>query len=130
MPILSFVSILAAAAACMLVLPLVGLAYRDGPAAHVSGAFGEPSCRHCHFDQPLNDAAGRLRLEGVPDRYRGRGVYRIVVTLDRPGMTRGGFEISARFASGNLRGRQAGSWRALDDRVQIIRSDADPALLF
>jgi hypothetical protein len=45
-------------------------------------------------------------------------------------VTRAGFEISARFASGEQRGRQAGSWRALDDRVQIIRSETDAALLF
>ena len=130
MAILSFVSILAAVAAFLLVLPLIGIAYREGPAAHVTGGFGEPSCRECHFDQPLNDASGRLFLRGVPDRYRGRQPYRVIVTIDRPGMTRGGFEISARFASGDLRGRQAGSWRALDDRVQVVPSEADPALLF
>ena len=122
--------ILAPVAALLLALPLIGIAYREGPAANVTGGFGEPSCRECHFDQPLNDASGRLSLSGVPDQYRGRQPYQITVTVDRPGMRRGGFEISARFASGAVQGTQAGSWRALDDRVQIIRSETDPALLF
>jgi hypothetical protein len=124
------VRILTPVAALLLVLPLIGMAYREGPAANVTGGFGEPSCRECHFDQPLNDASGRLSLGGVPEQYRGRQPYQITVTLDRPGMTRGGFEISARFASGAQRGRQAGNWRALDDRVQIVRSETDSALLF
>lgn len=130
MLILSFVRILAPMVGFLLVLPLIGVAYREGPAANVTGGFGEPSCHECHFDQPLNDASGRLSLGGVPDQYRGRQPYRITVTLERPGVTRAGFEISARFASGEQRGRQAGSWRALDDRVQIIRSETDAALLF
>ena len=136
--ILSFVRILAPVAVFLLVVlwivllrgPLIGMAYREGPAASVTGGFGEPSCRECHFDQPLNDASGRLSLRGVPDRYRDRQPYQITITLDRPGMTRGGFEISARFASGAQRGKQAGSWRPLDDRVQIVRSETDSALLF
>jgi hypothetical protein len=130
MAILSFVRILAPVAALLLALPLIGIAYREGPAANVTGGFGEPSCRECHFDQQLNDASGRLSLRGVPARFRARQAYQVTVALDRPGMTRGGFEISARFASGTLRGTQAGSWRALDDFVQIIRSETDSALLF
>jgi hypothetical protein len=68
-------------------------------------------------------------LGGVPDQYHGRQPYQITVTLDRPGMTR---EVSRflRASPPASASRQAGSWRALDDRVQIVRSETDSALLF
>jgi hypothetical protein len=110
--------------------PLVVASYKDGPAASMTGGFGEPSCRQCHFDNPLNDPNGALRLTGVPDRYKAGESYRISVDLSRAGMTRGGFEISARFASGDQRGKQAGLWRTLNERVQIIHSETDLGVLF
>lgn len=122
--------IVAPGTAILIAVPLLAAAYKDGPAPNVTGGFGEPSCQECHFDQPLNDAAGRLSLEGVPERYEAGRAYRITVTLSRPGMTRGGFEIAARFASGTNRALQAGAWRALDGRVQIVRSESDPPVQF
>ena len=46
------------------------------------------------------------------------------------GLRRGGFEIAARFAGGKQKGRQAGSWRLLDARAQLIPGAVDKALTF
>lgn len=96
----------------------------------MTSGFGEPSCEQCHLDNRLNDPGGTLVLTGVPERYVARQSYQITVNLSRAGMTRGGFEISARFASGDRRSRQAGLWRALDERVQIVQSETGPPVLF
>ena len=106
------------------------LAFKEGPYPNVAGGFGEPSCHSCHLDNPLNAPGGTLAIAGVPAAYTPGAKYTIVVTLARAGMKRGGFEIAARFATGHERGRQAGSWRPLDARVQLIHSQADPALEF
>jgi hypothetical protein len=45
-------------------------------------------------------------------------------------MTRGGFEIAARFASGHEKAKQAGAWRPLDQRVKLIPSQIDARLTF
>ena len=46
--------------------------------------------------------------------------YRVTITLKRPEMGRGGFQLAARFADDDGRGRQAGHLRPLDDRVQLV----------
>lgn len=103
-----------------LVVPLVAVAllaaaYRDGPPPAHTGGFGEPTCRACHFDAPLNAPGGRLALDGLPPAYEGGRTYRLTVHLLRPGMRAGGFELAARVAA---TGRQAGAFHPLDDRVQ------------
>jgi hypothetical protein len=92
--------------------------FREGPLPEMTGGFGEPTCRKCHFDQPLDDPAGALRLTGVPRSYTPGRRYAITVDLLRPGMKRGGFEVSARFASG----RQAGTLSVAGDRLQVVTS--------
>lgn len=71
-----------------------------------------------------------MTLTGVPASYQAGRSYDITVTLAREGMTRGGFEIAARFASGAEKGNQAGAWRAATPRLQIISSATDPIVLF
>jgi hypothetical protein len=110
--------------------PLAAFAFKEGPYPNVTGGFGEPSCRVCHLDNPLNASGGRLALTGVPTSYTAGAAYPITVTLTRAGLRRGGFEIAARFASGNHKGRQAGAWRPIDARVQLIPSQVDAALTF
>jgi hypothetical protein len=96
-------------------------AYREGPAPAMTGGFGEATCAKCHFDNAVNDRGGSARIDGVPDTYVPGRAYPLTVTLDRSGMTRGGFELSARFAPGSsLAGRQAGALRVGDDRTQIV----------
>jgi hypothetical protein len=124
------VRIVAPTAIFLIALPFAAIGYKDGPPPGVTGGFGEPSCQQCHFDQPVNESGGMLSLAGVPARYTPGSTYQVTVTLTRDAMTRGGFEISARYASGGRTSRQAGAWRALDSRVQVVRPDTDPAVDF
>jgi hypothetical protein len=93
--------------------------FPDAPPPAHTGGFGEPTCRACHFDGELNEEGGGLALGGVPAAYRAGERYRITVTLRRGEMERGGFQLAARFAEGSAAGRQAGSLRALDERVKV-----------
>jgi hypothetical protein len=110
--------------------PPAARGFKEGPYPNVTGGFGEQSCHLCHLDNPVNAPGGSLTLSGVPATYAAGRPYEITVTVTRAGLRRGGFEISARFAAGTQKGRQAGAWRALDARVQVIPSQADPSLTF
>ena len=101
------------------VLSLSVSAFKEGPMPNMTGGFGDPTCQTCHLGNPLNAPGGRLSLSGVPAAFRPAQTYRITVRLEREDLRRGGFEIGARFASGPQAGRQAGTWRTLDRRVQI-----------
>lgn len=118
------------AAAFLLSLPLTSAAFKEGPYPNVTGGFGEQSCHLCHVDNPVNASGGAVALEGVPTTFVAGKTYPITVTISREGMRRGGFEIAARFASGRQRGRQAGAWRLLDTRAQLIPGAVDKALTF
>lgn len=111
-------------------LPIAASAFREGPYPNVTGGFGEQSCHLCHLDNPINAPGGSLTLEGVPPAFVPGETYPITVTISRQGLRRGGFEIAARFASGRQKRRQAGAWRLLDDRVQLIPGAVDRVLTF
>ena len=111
-------------------LPVVASAFKEGPYPNVTGGFGERSCHLCHLDNPVNAPGGSLTLEGVPASYAAGQTYPITVRVAREDVRRAGFEIAARFASGRLKGRQAGSWRVLDARAQLIPGAVDKALTF
>lgn len=98
-------------------LPLKAIAYADGPPPAHTGGFGEPSCHDCHFDLPLNDPAGSLQ---VAVRDGGQAELEVTVVLSRPGMKAGGFQVSARFATGDRKGEQAGTLRSVDGRVEVV----------
>ncbi len=102
----------------------------EGPFPAVTGGFGEPSCHQCHFDNPMSEPAGRLTVSGVPRTYAPGARYALKIALRRPGLSRGGFQIAARFASGPLAGAQAGSLAPADDRVQVVRDPARPAIAY
>jgi hypothetical protein len=70
--------------------------FKDGPPARVSGGFGEETCWACHFDNEENDPSGTLVITGVPDRFSPGGRYELILTLSRPGMAVGGFQLTAR----------------------------------
>ena len=116
-------------AAVIVALSLPLLAYKEGPLPNMTGGFGDGSCHSCHFDNPINAPGGALIVSGIPGRYNAAQRYVITVELTRSGLTRGGFEIAARFQTGPRRGQQAGHWRALDRRVQL-RSSKDGRLQF
>lgn len=95
-------------------------AYADGAPPGFSGGFGEQSCHACHFQADLNTPPGRVSIDGVPRVFTPGQRYSLTITLTRPGMRAGGFQLTARFAEG---GRQAGTLTAEGDgRVAIERS--------
>jgi hypothetical protein len=108
------------AALLLISLPIAALAFKEGPYPNVTGGFGDQSCHLCHLDNPINAPGGSLTVEGVPPLFVPGDTYRVTVTISRDGLRRGGFEIAARFAGGKRKGRQAGAWRLLDDRAQLI----------
>lgn len=73
--------------------------FRDGPPARLTGGFGEESCFACHWGGEENDGVGSLTLSGIPERYTPGERYPVEVTLVRPGMVVGGFQLAARFAT-------------------------------
>jgi hypothetical protein len=79
--------------------------YADGAPTGFSGAFGEDSCHACHFDAEVNAKPGAVTIAGVPERFRSGERYELTVTLTRPGIAIGGFQLTARFKDG---GAQAG----------------------
>jgi len=118
------------AAAFLISLPLAASAFKEGPYPNVTGGFGERSCHLCHLDNPVNAPGGTLALTGVPQAYVPGEIYEITVSLARSGMRRGGFEIAARFAGGRQKGKQAGSWKVPDARLQLIPGAVDKSLTF
>jgi hypothetical protein len=81
-------------------------AYADGAPAGFTGGFGEQACDACHFEAALNTKPGQLTLTGVPDRFTAGERYPLTITLSRPGMAMGGFQLSARMENGGV---QAGT---------------------
>lgn len=112
------------AAALLLVPPRRGAAYVEDPAPGHTGGFGEPTCQACHFGEAVNDPAGELRVEGVPERTAPGAVHRLTVVLERPDLVRGGFQLGARFADGEHAGETAGGLASPDERSRVTRVEA------
>ena len=100
----------------------------EGPFPSMTGGFGEQSCHHCHFDNPIGDPMGRLIVSGVPGAYTAGSEFVLKIALKRPGLSRGGFQIAARFASGQGAGAQAGRLASADGRVQIAHDPDHPSI--
>jgi hypothetical protein len=75
-------------------------AYADGAPPGFSGGFREESCHACHFDADVDTRPGEVMLTGVPGRFIAGERYPLTVTLSRPGMALGGFQLAARFDDG------------------------------
>jgi hypothetical protein len=118
------------AALILIGLPLAAWAFKEGPYPNVTGGFGEQSCHLCHLDNAINAPGGSLKLDGIPPAFTAGQTYHITVTISREGMRRGGFEIAARYASGKQKGKQAGVWKPVDARVQLIPGAVDKVLTF
>ena len=95
-------------------------AYLDRPPAAHTGGFGEPTCAVCHFDGALSPGGRSLAISGIPATYSARASYIFTLRLSDPDMTVGGFQLAARFASGEARGHQAGTLTATDGRSRVI----------
>jgi Reeler domain len=114
----------------MCCLSLAVSAFKEGPYPNVTGGFGEQTCHLCHLDNPMNAPGGAVVLDGIPPSFMPGQTYPVTITIRREGLRRGGFEIAARFAGGRQKGRQAGSWRLMDARAQLIPGAVDKALTF
>jgi len=107
----------------MFTSPLIVSAYQDKPPPGNTGGFGESSCHQCHFDQPLNDQEGSLNIHGLPEFYEPNSPYLIKITLQRPAVRRGGFQLATRFTGGAQDGRQAGYLQPVDERVAVMKGE-------
>jgi hypothetical protein len=92
--------------------------YADGPPAGFSGGFKEDSCQACHFGADTNVVPGSVTIDGVPERFAAGERYRLTITLKRPGMAMGGFQLTARFAES---GAQAGTLAPASDEDKRVR---------
>lgn len=111
-----------AALAAFILLGWVSMAhaYLDRPPLAHTGGFGEPTCAACHFDGASPPGERSLAISGIPATYSARSSYIFSLRLSDPNMTVGGFQLAARFASGEGRGQQAGTLTAMDGRSRVI----------
>jgi hypothetical protein len=120
-------SLLLAAPAAAILLGSGSLFYREGPPPGFTGGFGEESCGGCHYGGDVNDAAGTLRLDGVPSQYEPGRRYPIIVSLSRAGMEAGGFQLTARVQGD---GSQAGVLEPESADVQRVAVTRDRDILY
>jgi hypothetical protein len=95
------------------------MASASGPVPAHTGGFGEMTCHQCHWNNDLNDPAGRISLAGLPERYTPGERYSITVEIAHPELVKAGFQMSARFEDG----ANAGEFRGADDRTEAIPDD-------
>ena len=94
-------------------------AYADGAPPGFTGGFGEQACDACHFEAPLNTKPGQLMLTGVPERFTPGERYPLTITLSRPGMAIGGFQLSARMENGGAQAGTLASGPGDEKRIKI-----------
>jgi hypothetical protein len=94
-------------------------AYADGAPPGFTGGFGEAACDACHFEAAVNTKPGELTLTGVPERFAAGERYPLTITLSRPGMAMGGFQLSARMESGGAQAGTLAPGPGEDKRIKI-----------
>ena len=107
--------------------PVPASRYADGAPPGFSGGFAENSCQACHFDADVNTKPGQVAIDGVPDRFVAGRAYPLGVTLQRPGMTTGGFQLTARFKDG---GAQAGALTVAPGEETRVKIDVQGAVQY
>lgn len=112
-------SLLAAAFFFAASAPVSG--YADGAPPGFSGGFGESACDACHFENAINATPGQLTLTGIPERVTPGQRYTLTVTLARPEMRIGGFQLAARLENG---GAQAGTLAPAPGEEKRVAIDA------
>ena len=90
--------------------------YAEGAPPGFSGGSGEQSCHACHFEAEINQKPGLLTVTGVPERFTPGERYTLTVSLTRPGLKLGGFQLAARLDNG----AQAGTLTAPPDNAGRI----------
>ncbi len=103
--------------------------YADGPPPGHTGGFGEPTCHQCHADRPGNDPRLLIAIAGLPEVHIAGEEYDLKMIVSHPEMKAGGFQVSARYNSGERAGQQAGRIALPHDRGQFgpVRTIADSA---
>lgn len=66
----------------------------------------------------MNTPPGHASIDGVPERFTPGTPYPLTVTVRRPGMTTGGFQLTARFSDG---GAQAGALAVAADQDERLK---------
>jgi hypothetical protein len=92
--------------------------YEDGAPAGHTGGFGEPDCSACHSVSGDARSAGRLEIEGLPERYAPGELYELAIVLEHPDLKSGGFQLALRTENGE----PAGQVRAVSPRTRVIGS--------
>lgn len=87
----------------ILAVPLIVIAFPDGPPSGVSGAPGESTCTSCHGGT-VNSGPGVVTIT-APSSYASGVTYPITVRVSDPNQRRWGFELSVR----TLENQQAGT---------------------
>lgn len=87
-----------------------------------TGGFGEETCHSCHFDYDLNWDEGSLMVNGIPDKIEAGHQYEIEIQVEREGLEKAGFQMSARYPDG----RQAGSFEVSEnERIMFTKEVPD-----
>lgn len=95
------------------------LVYPEQLPGSYTGGFGEETCHSCHFDYPVNDNSGSVRIEQLPTRFEPSETYTLTVIVSRDNIGKAGFQLTSRFTDG----RQAGRLSAIDNRVMPTNPD-------
>ena len=108
------------------VRPTLPAAYAGGAPPGFSGGFKETSCDACHFENEINAKPGELTITGVPERFAAGERYALTITLSRPGMRIGGFQLTARMAEGGAQAGTLAPAEGEEKRLAIEVSGNDP----
>lgn len=98
--------------------------YSDGPPPGHTGGFGEPTCTECHSDRPLNEGAVSIRIRGIDSVYAPGAPIRLEVVFEQPELEMAGFQLAARWLDSKDAGSQAGAFRALNDRIEVLTASS------
>jgi hypothetical protein len=101
--------------------------YAEGAPAGFSGGFAEQSCHACHFQADVNTGSGTITITGVPERFVAGERYLLTITLTRPGMAIGGFQLTARLKDG---GAQAGTLSPPAGESERVTIDAQSGIQY
>jgi uncharacterized protein (TIGR03435 family) len=96
--------------------------YAEGAAPGFTGGFKESACDACHFEADINLKPGQLTISGVPLRYTAGERYELTVTLARPEMKIGGFQLAARFETSGMQAGTLAASAADAKRIKIETS--------
>ncbi len=99
-------------------------AHFEAPPAGHTGGFGEPTCRACHDDGPLDAPPGTLEVRGLEAPLLAGETRIVTITLWSPDMTSAGFQAAVRWAEGARSGAQAGRLEAAGGAVAVLVDSA------